>query len=93
MIKILAACGSGMGSSMIIKMNIDAVLKELNIEHTVEHVSVGQGKSMAKNFDIVIVQNVFVKDFSVDNHTKVIGLKNLMSKDEIRLKLKEVLGI
>lgn len=93
MLKILAACGSGMGSSMIIKMKIDSVLKELDIEHTVDHVSVGQGKTMAKNYDLVIVQNTFVHEFNVGKDTKVIGLINLMSEEELKEKLVYALNL
>ncbi|PWZ94120.1 PTS ascorbate transporter subunit IIB, partial [Staphylococcus pseudintermedius] len=31
MLKILAACGNGMGSSMVIKMKIEKCLRELNV--------------------------------------------------------------
>ncbi len=48
MIKVLAACGNGMGSSLIIKMKIEKVLKEMGLEFNVHHASVGQAKSERK---------------------------------------------
>jgi len=36
-LKVVAACGVGMGSSLILKMNVEDVLKELNVPATVEH--------------------------------------------------------
>ena len=37
MLKVIAACGSGMGSSQIIKMKITKVFKKLGIDVTIQH--------------------------------------------------------
>jgi len=37
----VVACGVGMGSSLILKMNVEDVLKELNVPATVEHSDIG----------------------------------------------------
>lgn len=88
MIKVLAACGNGMGSSMIIKMKIEEVLKQLNVDYTIDHCSVGEGINRAKDFQLILISEAFVNDFHVDSSkTKVIGLKNLLSTDEIKAKV------
>lgn len=93
MIKVLAACGNGMGSSLIIKMKIEKVLKDMNIDHKVHHASVGQAKSEVNNFDLVLVSKPFVQEFKPSGDTKVVGLVNLLSEDEIREKVSEALGL
>lgn len=94
MLKVLAACGNGMGSSQLIKMRIEQVLKELKIEYEIEHTSVGIGKGQAKNYDLVIVPNQLTSEFlHVSSKTKVVGLVNLLSVDEIRTKIKLALEI
>jgi PTS system ascorbate-specific IIB component len=94
MLKVLAACGNGMGSSQIIKMKIEQVLNELGIEYTVHHSSVGEGKNQAKNFDLVIVPQQLAKEFaSVPETTKVVGLINLLSAQEIKEKVSSALGL
>lgn len=40
MVKILAICGFGVGTSLIPRMNIEKVLKENNLEAEVEHIDV-----------------------------------------------------
>ncbi len=40
MVKILAICGFGVGTSLILRMNIEKVLKENNLEAEVEHIDV-----------------------------------------------------
>lgn len=93
MLKVLAACGNGMGSSLIIKMKIENVLRGMNLDCSVHHASVGQAKSEANNFDLIIVGQTFVDQFPVTGDTKVVGLVNLMSDDEIREKVKAALNL
>jgi len=94
MLKVLAACGNGMGSSTMIKIRIEQVLTELGLSYKVDHSSVGEAKGQAKNYDLILVAMPFVKDFQfVDSKTKVIGLVNLMSKPEIKEKVIQALGL
>ena len=53
--KVLAACGSGMGSSQIIKMKLTNVFRKLNIPLEVHHCAVSEAKSSAKSYDMVVV--------------------------------------
>lgn len=91
MMKVLAACGNGMGSSLIIKMKIQKVLTDMGLQCDVHHASVGQAKSDAKNFDLVIVSEMFVKEFTNVGNCKVVGLVNLLSDEEIKEKVSAVL--
>lgn len=48
MVKVLAACGNGMGSSMVIKMKVENALRKLNqTDFTVNSCSVGEAKGLA----------------------------------------------
>jgi PTS system ascorbate-specific IIB component len=88
MLKVLAACGNGMGSSQIIKMRIEQVLKEMGLDFSVDHASVGEAKGQAKNYDLVLVANQLVKEFqNVPESCKVVGLINLLSAQEIKEKV------
>lgn len=93
MIKVLAACGNGMGSSLIIKMRIEKVLKDMNLDFTVHHASVGQAKSEINNYDLVLVSQQLTKEFKPKGDTKIVGLVNLLSEAEIREKVSEALGL
>lgn len=42
--KILVCCGSGLGSSFMIEMNIKKVLKELNVNAEVDHSDLSSAK-------------------------------------------------
>lgn len=47
-VRILAVCGNGQGSSMIMKMKVDQFLTQSNIDHTVNSCAVGEYKSELK---------------------------------------------
>ncbi len=89
MIKVLVACGCGMGSSQLIKMNCSNVLKKMGVEHTVYHTSIDEAKSIAHDYDLIVVGENFVKSFKVKEGTTIVGLKNLMNKKELETKLQE----
>ncbi|MBS4210180.1 PTS sugar transporter subunit IIB [Bacillus sp. FJAT-50079] len=94
MLKVLAACGAGIGSSQIIKMKIKKVCEKLNIPVEISHLSIGMAKSEADKYDVIFTMNGLVSNFSnLKGDTKVIGLVNLMSENEMETKLKEALGI
>lgn len=89
--KVLAACGSGMGSSQIIKMKISNVFRKLNIPLDIHHCAVSEAKSLAKQYDIVFCSQALLDVFDGLDlpNTKLIGLQNLLSEKEITEKLAE----
>jgi PTS system ascorbate-specific IIB component len=89
--KVLVACGNGVGSSLIVKMKVESVMDELGIDCEVIHSSVGQSKTDARNYDIIIVSKIFVPEFENLSGPKVIGLVNIMSQDEIKEKIQAIL--
>lgn len=88
MLKVVAACGNGMGTSQIIKMKISNVFKRLSVQADVHHMSVGEAKSQASNFDVVFCSESLMNQFKSGPRTKIIGLKNLLSEQEIEDKIK-----
>ena len=91
-IKAIAACGNGMGSSQMIKMKINKVFKRLGIDAEIGHMSVGEAKGVANNYDMIFVSETFTSQFRTGKDTKVIGLKNLLSEKEKANLRKEEIG-
>lgn len=89
MIQVLVACGCGMGSSQLIKMNCSKALTDMGILHTICHTSMDEAKTIARNYQLIVVAGNFVKSFQPDENTIVIGLKNLMDRKELETKLKD----
>ena len=91
MLKIIALCANGMGTSSLIERKVQGIMDALGVEATVTHASLGTGKTKAKGYQIVLCSNAFVGDIEAADlgDTKVIGVKNLMSDKEIEKKMKE----
>jgi ascorbate PTS system EIIB component len=89
MLKVIAACGNGMGSSQIIKMKIEKVFKKLQIQVQIHHSSVGEAKTQASNYDVVFCSEALTNNFAqaAKSGTIIIGLKNLLSEQEIEEKI------
>ncbi|CEM60640.1 PTS sugar transporter subunit IIB [Treponema phagedenis] len=91
MIKIVVACGSGMGSSQIIKMKMAKVLKKLNIAADIHHTNIGEAKSTAESYHAVVCPENLMETFTTvkAKGVKVIALKNLLDEKEIEGKILE----
>lgn len=83
MLNVIAACGNGMGSSLMVKMKIEEVFRDLNIPAKVDHMSVGDAKSQGNSADIIFVSTALESNLSGVRNATVIGLRNLLSTEEI----------
>ncbi|MEK4023948.1 MULTISPECIES: PTS sugar transporter subunit IIB [unclassified Sporosarcina] len=83
--KIYTVCGMGFGTSLMVKMTIDDVLKEIGKEANVEAIDMGSAKGLSA--DLFVTSNDMQGSFpSVD--APVIYLKNMVDKAEIQDKIK-----
>ena len=88
MLKVLAVCGNGMGTSMIMKMKVGNVLKRLNIDAIVDSCSMGEAKSAIGNYNLILASIHIAKELDASK-TKIIGLQNLLDEKELEEKLRE----
>ncbi len=82
--KILAVCGSGLGSSFMLEMNIKKVLKELGVEAEVGHSDLAS--VTPADADIFIMSRDLAGSVSVPCK---IALSNIIALGEIKEKLTE----
>lgn len=80
-IKVLAVCGFGVGSSMILKMKIDEVLKANEINAEVFTTDVGSAASTP--CDVIFTSKELEKGLSEKANVPVIAIKNFIDKKEI----------
>ncbi|QCX33350.1 PTS sugar transporter subunit IIB [Caloramator sp. E03] len=84
--KILVCCGSGLGSSFMIEMNIKKVLKELNVKAEVDHSDLSSAKG--------IKADIFVGTRDIAGQLKglgghVVSLNSMIDLKELKEKLSE----
>lgn len=90
--KICTVCGMGLGSSLIVEMNIKQVLSDLGISESqaqVTHKNLNSYSS-SDGFDYVVC-GMDLADSIDPGQGKKIVLNNLMDKEELKNKLKEIL--
>ena len=83
---IMCCCGSGLGSSMLVRMNVEKVLKNIDITGIdVTHSSLSDATITAADLFVV------GKDLAtfVNTLPRVIILDNIMDLEELEIKLKE----
>lgn len=88
----MVCCANGAGSSLMMKMTMQKVLKKLNITPgKVHHCSLSEGKSAASQYDVVFCARNFASMFkdAAAKGTHVLGLKNIMSVDEMEKALRD----
>ena len=78
-VRILAVCGNGQGSSMIMKMKVDQFLTQSNIDHTVNSCAVGEYKSELSGADIIIASTHIAGEITVTGNKYVVGVRNMLS--------------
>jgi len=87
-LSILAVCGMGLGSGVVLKMTIDKVLKELGISAVVNVSDVSSAKSQSA--DIVVTSPEFASSFS-SSKEKLVLIKNYVDANEMKEKLQQAL--
>lgn len=85
-LKILTVCGVGMGSSLMLRMTVEEVLKRMGISAKVEATDVSSARSMQA--DVIIAQDMHAEGF-VGRAPVVVGIVNFMDKDGLQEQLTE----
>lgn len=78
--KILAVCGMGFGSSLMLKMTADRVLKKKGIKGDVETADIGTASSI--NADLILTNNEFVSQLE-GRQADVAAILNVASEEEV----------
>ncbi len=88
MIRIAAVCGVGMGSSLLLRMYTEDVLRELGIEASVEALDASLARGA--RVDLILTSPVLVEACS-GGQAAVKGIRNFVDKNLIRAALQEFL--
>lgn len=85
---ILVACRTGMGSSMMLKIKINQVVRENKFPFEFSHDVIDAAKGLDP--DLLITMEDLVPDVK-DDVRNIIGIKDIMDKNEIKTKLQNFL--
>jgi ascorbate PTS system EIIB component len=88
-LKIMTVCGFGLGSSMVLKMNLEGVLRELKIEADVFTGDVGSAQSTPA--DYIFTSKEIGEKLSSQSKTPVVIIHSFVNKGEIKEKAEAIL--
>ncbi|QSH41402.1 PTS sugar transporter subunit IIB [Lentisphaerota bacterium ZTH] len=92
MVKVLAICGNGMGTSMMIKMKVKKFLSGKGIDASVNSGSLGDSTSMIPLNDIIMCSKHIAANLKVPAGKHLIALTNLLDEKEFGPKLLEIVN-
>ena len=84
--KIIAVCGMGIGTSVLLKMNIEAALEKLGVDAEVEAADISSARGAAASADLVMTSAELAPEIG-DVDAPVIVVDNFVDLDEIEEKL------
>ena len=76
-IKILAVCGMGIGTSILLKLQLDKVTKALDIIADVELADISTARGLAVTADLIVTSNELV-DRIGDVKAPIVAVANFM---------------
>lgn len=91
-VRILAVCGCGQGSSMIMKMKIGLFLTQEGVDHTMSSCAVGEYKSELGSADIIVASTHVADEITVSSNKYVVGVRNMLSAADFGPKVMEVIN-
>lgn len=80
MLKVLAVCGLGQGTSLILKMNVEQALADRGIDADVEHTDVSSASNMGA--DYIITGNELAESLT-EHQAKILIVNNYFDMEEI----------
>lgn len=78
-IRVLAVCGNGQGSSMMMKMKIGKYLDSKGIPNVMDSCAVSDYKGKLSNTDIIVASQHLTTDMTVPEGKYVLGVKNMLN--------------
>lgn len=78
-IRVLAVCGSGQGSSMMMKMKIGQYLDKHNVPNIMDSCAVTDYKSKLGNVDIIVSSKHLAGEIEASESISVLGVQNMLN--------------
>lgn len=89
-VRILAVCGNGQGSSMMMKMKIGKFLEQRGVPHVMDSCAVADYKTKLQTTDIIVSSKHLAGEMSPGEGKFVLGVQNMLNPNSFG---DELLGI
>jgi len=89
-VKILAVCGMGLGSGLLLRMQAEKALRQLGVTADLEVADIGSARAMARTADLIITSNELAEQLGTVR-PRVVTITNFIDLDEMVRKLRAAL--
>ncbi len=89
--KILAVCGMGLGSGLLLRMQAEKALRQLGVEADLEVADIGSARAMAQTADLIITSNELAEQLG-NVKPRVVTISNFVDLKEMVEKLRAALA-
>jgi ascorbate PTS system EIIB component len=85
--KILAVCGMGLGSALVLRMQAEKALKELGLTADLEVADIGTARAIAPSADLILTSQELAEQLGTVK-PKVVTISNFIDLREMVTKLR-----
>jgi PTS system ascorbate-specific IIB component len=89
--KILAVCGAGIGTSVVLKANLDKVLNRLEIDAEVQAVSINEANSPDVAAQVIFTTPE-IRDHLTNQMAEIVEIENIFDLGELEFKVQASIG-
>ena len=89
--KILAVCGMGLGTGLLLRMQAEKALKQLGIQADVEVADIGTARAVAATADLIITSEELAQQLGTVK-PRVVTITNFIDLHEMVTKLGAAMG-
>lgn len=89
--KILAVCGMGLGTGLLLRMQAEKALKELGIQADVEVADIGTARALAGSADLILTSEELAQQLG-QVKPRIVTITNFIDLREMVAKLGAAIG-
>ena len=89
--RILAVCGMGLGSGLLLRMQAEKALKEIGVQADVEVADMGTARALAATADLIITSEELAQQLGAVK-PKVVTISNFIDLREMVTKLRAAIA-
>lgn len=89
--KILAVCGMGLGTGLLLRMQAEKALREIGVQADLEVADIGTARALASTADLILTSEELAQQLGTVK-PKIVTISNFIDLNEMVTKLRAAIG-
>jgi ascorbate PTS system EIIB component len=90
-VKILAVCGMGLGTGLLLRMQAEKALREIGVQADLEVADIGTARALASSADLIITSEELAEQLGAVK-PRIVTISNFIDLNEMVTKLRAAIG-